>query len=105
MIGDLLGYEVKDVVTGMSGIVTAETVWLNGCVRCEIETCDKEGKPVEYWFDKGRLERTSADRRVMLMQIESYMIATTDPGGGRPDPSRPDGRAADMRMDSSPRVA
>lgn len=53
-----LGDRAKDPITGFSGIVTAVTVWLHGCIRITIEPekLDKEGKPQEgRSFDQTQL--------------------------------------------------
>lgn len=51
------GDEVKDKITGLVGIITATTTWLNGCVRYVIQPQEiKDGKPVESTsFDEGEL--------------------------------------------------
>ena len=51
------GDEVKDKVTGLKGIITATTVWLNGCVRYVVQPQEiKDGKPVDTTgFDEGDL--------------------------------------------------
>jgi len=43
-----LGDRAKDRVTGFTGIVTAVTVYLNGCVRVQVtpEKLDKDGRPI-----------------------------------------------------------
>jgi hypothetical protein len=54
-----LGDEVKDSITGFSGIITARTQFLNGCIRYGI-TCtklNKDGIPLESeYFDEQQLE-------------------------------------------------
>lgn len=41
-----LGDRVKDKISGFTGIVECETLWLNGCVRISIapETLDEKGE-------------------------------------------------------------
>lgn len=48
-----LGSEVKDRITGLTGIVVGRTEWLNGCKRITVQPQEiKDGKPVEaYTFD------------------------------------------------------
>lgn len=57
------GDRVKDRVTGLEGIITAVTVFLNGCVRCSVQPQTlHEGKPVEAsYFDQNDLELVKAD--------------------------------------------
>ena len=43
-----LGDKAKDKVTGFTGIVTARTVFLNGCVRCGVQSDKlKDGLPTD----------------------------------------------------------
>ncbi len=57
-----MGDEVRDAITGIVGIVTGRTEWLNGCIRWCVQPKEtKDGKPVEEtWFDEQRLERVVA---------------------------------------------
>lgn len=52
------GDKAKDRVTGLTGIITATTVWLNGCIRYVLQPQEiKDGGPVESsWFDENDLE-------------------------------------------------
>jgi hypothetical protein len=56
-----LGSKVTDSITGFSGIATARTEYLYGCVRVCIEPGRlRDGKPIEsQWFDEQRLSATS----------------------------------------------
>lgn len=53
-----LGAKVTDSITGFTGIATARTEYLYGCVRVSVEPTElHEGKPVEaQYFDEQRLE-------------------------------------------------
>lgn len=53
-----LGMKVEDTVSGLTGIATAKSEWLNGCVRYAIQApVDSDGKvPDDYWVDSGQLE-------------------------------------------------
>jgi len=53
-----LGQEVKDLVSGFTGIAVAKDEWLNGCLRYGIQgKVDKEGKlPDPKWIDAVQLE-------------------------------------------------
>lgn len=43
-----LGDQVKDRITGFSGVVIARTEWLNSCNRITVQPKElKDGKPVE----------------------------------------------------------
>jgi hypothetical protein len=49
-----LGDKARDIVTGFSGVVTAQTRYLSGHVRVAIqsESLDRDGKAIEpEWFD------------------------------------------------------
>jgi len=49
-----LGMKVQDVVTGLTGITTGKTKYLNGCIQFYIEPkLNKDGKAEGRWVDKG----------------------------------------------------
>jgi len=81
-----LGQLVKDRITGFEGIVIAITNWLYGCNRITIQPRElKDGKPVEAQsFDVQQLE--IIDDKPMSMKTSK--MATTKPGGPRPEPTR-----------------
>lgn len=61
VVGDalaILGFPVKDRVTGMDGVVTSVGFDLYGCVQCIVSPgIDKDGKMKDsLWFDINRLE-------------------------------------------------
>lgn len=67
--GDIrLGDEAKDSITGLTGVVVAITVWLNGCERVSIQPRElKDGRPVEpSAFDVEQLEVVKASASVPL---------------------------------------
>jgi hypothetical protein len=71
-----LGWIVKDKISGMKGVVTSRTDYLNKCVRYGITKTgtDKEGKPFEAaWFDEDQLE--------LVKKTDSYK-PTKDYTGG-----------------------
>ena len=44
----MLGFTVKDIITGFTGVVTAKTVWLNGCIRYGVQSRElKDGIPLK----------------------------------------------------------
>lgn len=54
------GVEVRDKVSGVSGIVNAQSKWLNGCIRYSIQPKSKEGEnvmPDAWWVDEEQLEK------------------------------------------------
>lgn len=54
----LLGFKVKDVVTGFTGVISSISFDLYGCVQAIVNPgLDKDGKPGDmHWFDLKRLE-------------------------------------------------
>lgn len=56
-----LGTVVTDTITGFTGVATARTEFLFGCVRVCVEPKSViEGKPAEcHWFDEQRLDAAS----------------------------------------------
>lgn len=54
-----LGMKARDIVTGLEGIITARTEFLNGCVRYIIQPpMNKKDNsvPNESWFDQQQIE-------------------------------------------------
>jgi hypothetical protein len=66
----LLGFPVRDRVTGATGVVTSVGFDLYGCVQCIVNPgTDKDGKMLDsLWFDINRLEVTD-DRPRMRNQF------------------------------------
>jgi hypothetical protein len=77
-----LGDQVKDIVTGFSGIVVAKTQWLNGCVRMSVQprTC-KEGKPPD--FQQFDMEQLKVVKRAAVAAPSAPMVAAARTGGER----------------------
>jgi hypothetical protein len=75
-----LGSKAKDLVSGWTGIVTAQARYLNGCVRYCLDTIDKDGKPTGYWFDEAQLKLVKAN----AIQVDRPSKA---PGGPRSAPA------------------
>lgn len=69
----LLGFKVKDRVTGLTGVVTSVSFELYGCIQAIVNPgLDKDNKPSDtYWFDINRLEILS-DKPVMNQPNFSY---------------------------------
>jgi hypothetical protein len=59
---ELLGYPVKDRVTGYTGVVTSISFDLYGCVQAIVNPgLDKDGKMQDsHWFDTKRLVKQSS---------------------------------------------
>lgn len=56
------GEEVRDVVSGFTGIIDCVSLWLNGCRRYSVQPKMKEGetkKPDGIWIDEESLEKIS----------------------------------------------
>lgn len=53
----MMGKEVKDMVTGYSGIVTGKITWLFGCNQYHVlpKASDDGSLKDGVWFDEGRL--------------------------------------------------
>jgi len=77
-----LGDKVKDIITDFEGTAVARCVYLNGCVRCEIQPkgLDKDGKIVEaIWIDESQL--------IVLKETESQEKKEKNTGGPSSVPS------------------
>ena len=83
------GQEVRDTITGFSGIVVATTEWLNGCRRVTVQSPElKDGRPVDtVTFDGPQLELMRATTAF------TEKFARPNGGGDQPGPVR----AADPR--------
>lgn len=57
------GEEVKDLVSGFTGIIDCCAIWLNGCIRYSIQPKVKKGethkKPDSIWMDEQSMEKIS----------------------------------------------
>ncbi len=63
----VLGDLARDTITGYTGIVVADTMWLNGCRRLTVQARElKDGKPVESTsFDVEQLELVTAAKKLV----------------------------------------
>lgn len=61
---NLLGFNVKDRVTGFSGVVSSVCFDLYGCIQAAVNPgLDNSGKLQDsHWFDVNRLQITSQER-------------------------------------------
>jgi len=79
-----LGDKVRDRVTGFTGIVVAQTRWLNGCKRLNVQPQElKDGKPIDiHSFDEEQVE---------LIQAGAFTAPPPEktPGGPFPTATRP----------------
>ncbi len=52
-----LGMNVRDKITGLTGIATGRSEWLNGCDRISVQPPAKDDKiPDAFWIDEMNLE-------------------------------------------------
>jgi hypothetical protein len=74
-----MGVEARDRVTGLKGIITGKTIYINGCVQWLLKPpVDKDGKLVDgCWIDTIQLEVTGPG-----ISIETPEVT---PGGPRVD--------------------
>ena len=79
-----LGSKVHDTITGFTGIATARSVHLNGCISiCIDPPLDKDGKRIDVeWFDEQRI----AVYRGAEFKPQTSSQATA--GGPQPNPPR-----------------
>jgi hypothetical protein len=53
---ELLGFKVRDVITGFEGVVVSISFDVSGCVQGLVQPeRNKDGKFESYWFDTKRL--------------------------------------------------
>ena len=55
-----VGEKVKDLITGMSGIIIRKTTFFNGCVYFTVSVKDTKKDPAELFHSVERLERVSS---------------------------------------------
>jgi hypothetical protein len=79
-----LGFEVRDRITGLRGVVASVSFDLYGCVQALVTPmASKDGKPLEsYWFDTKRLAGVSKAPVMEVPQFEEI------PGGLEHPPYR-----------------
>lgn len=82
----LLGFKVRDVITGFEGIVDSISFDLYGCVQAIVRAEQDKKKPNEtpasYWFDLKRLRPIS---KTPVMAVPSFV----DVPGGADKPAYP----------------
>lgn len=81
-----LGDEVRDVISGLSGIATGKAEYLTGCTQFSLsqKKLTKEGSLADtVWLDESRL-------RLVKKQAVKLPVAASSPGG--PQQSAPRGR-------------
>jgi hypothetical protein len=66
--GDIIGFEVRDVITGFQGIAIGHVVYISGCNQVLIlPPLGTDGKaPEGAWYDDQRVERVEGGRVVEL---------------------------------------
>jgi len=83
-----LGVEVKDKVTGLRGIITGYTKYINGCVQWLVKPpVDKDGKLVDgCWIDTVQLEVVGIGIAEPWVDQEDVAVSKSEgPGGPRSD--------------------
>lgn len=68
------GEQVKDLVSGFTGIIDCSALWLNGCRRYSIQPKIKKGestKPDSIWIDEESLEYISDGVKKNIIPTET----------------------------------
>ncbi|HAH36561.1 MAG TPA: hypothetical protein DCL81_08555 [Algoriphagus sp.] len=76
-----LGWRVKDVVTGFTGIAYGRAIYLRGCNRIMIQPVMEKGKEIDgypVWVDEPQI------KRVGRMKISLDVEPETEKPGGPP---------------------
>lgn len=70
----MLGYKVKDRITGFTGVVTGQVKYISGCNQAlVVPAVDKDGKLVEgQWFDEQRLDVDVQAAQIILDNSTSH---------------------------------
>lgn len=85
-----LGDVVRDSISGMEGVVIADTMWLNGCRRLQVQPRElKDGKPVEgQSFDEEQLELVTGSVLASKGRERQAQPARAYTGGPGAEPTR-----------------
>lgn len=87
----MLGFKVKDIVTGFEGTATSVSHYMNGCTRVGItpnKTTDK-GEPGEpHLFDEQQVEILEERVRPNALHVATQPNSTPPPTGGPTDSRR-----------------
>lgn len=66
---ELLGFNVKDKITGFEGVVSSISFDVYGCIQATVTPMSKDGEcPESVWIDVIRLDPTS-EKPVMTPRI------------------------------------
>lgn len=78
----LLGYRVRDRVTGFTGVITSISFDLYGCIQAVVNPgLDKDGKPQDqHWFDVNRLQLAEGPPVMPSPVFESVQVAKGEKG-------------------------
>lgn len=89
---ELLGFNAKDKITGLEGVIDGICFDLYGCIQASLKprTLDKDGKVKDgYWVDVTRLEINTTDRVMPVPDFYEGYVAE-----GRKGPAeKPSARA------------
>lgn len=80
----LLGFKVRDIVTGFEGIAESVSFDLYGCVQYVIRPPidkKKSEQPPGHWFDAKRLEKIS---KQPVMPVPTFAVADIPGGTSKP---------------------
>lgn len=73
---ELLGFPLKDKVTGQTGVATSISFDLYGCIQVAITPLTKDGTVNNgNWFDVGRIEKTGNKRVLPLPNFHKGYVA------------------------------
>jgi hypothetical protein len=89
----VLGWKVKDKVTGLIGIAVAKCTYLNGCIQYNVvPPVNKENStPKNIWIDEGQLSKVSdgiieKPKDEILLKKRRLVVKSTG-GGERSHPN------------------
>lgn len=81
-----LGDRVKDTITGLTGIATVISTWLNGCIRIGVQPEKLEGGkfPEIQNFDQAQLRvvKRGVHKPVIFAAVEAPAASTRRSSGG-----------------------
>ena len=83
-----LGDVVKDIITGLEGVVMVRAEYLTNCTHIGIQPFSlKDGIPQDWiWIDERRCKKTSKKRIVLKEEARISVEVPKRTGGPQPNP-------------------
>lgn len=79
------GSKVQDIVSGITGVVTAKIEYITGCIQYGVQPpADKDGKlPDSYWIDEIRLKVLKGGIKIPSKAVGGSVVKVSAPTSPR----------------------